>query len=279
MHQRDLQASSLGATSSLGNQSKWRSPLTRAFDFWRRDFDESLSKNDQWLQVCNSKNKDRSSVEQRDNVFEARSCLHSLAHMAMHVDVVDCQVFAGADRALGRLVTDSDRAAVQRRMREQWAPSARARDATFYALRFLCAVLIPEEELASKRPHPYRPPTFDYNARDDYLLNRPWVLFFAALIVWSYGYALDGPIRPSNYTLRTRELQTHDLQRYLIRMGGVASPDDLEKVKDRNSCLGLLLLLRECFRQPRWELLHEASERLSSCIDLLLPGHGSEARQ
>ena len=281
MNQRDLQVSSLNATSTLGNQNKWQIDITRALDFWRRDFDESLSKNDQWLQSCDPKNKDRGSITQRENVFEARTCLHSLAHMAMHVDIIDCQVFAGADRVLGRLVTDSDRAAVQRRMQKDWAPSARARDATFYALRFLCEVLIPEEELVFKRPQqPPQQPTFTYSARDDYLLNRPWVLFFAALTVWAYGYASDGPIRPSNYTLTSPQLQIFDMQRYLIRMGGVATPDDLASLKDKNSCLGLLLLLRERFQQPRWELLHEASETLSSCIDLLLPGqNSSDVRQ
>ncbi|KAI7583155.1 hypothetical protein KC316_g7444 [Hortaea werneckii] len=189
MNQRDLQVSSLGASSMLGNQIKWRSPLTRAFDFWRRDFDESLSKNELWLQVCNPKNVDRMSIDHRDNVFESRTCLHSLAHMAMHVDIIDCQVFAGSDRVLGRVVLETDRTAVQRRMREQWAPSARARDATFYALKFLREVLIPEDLLATQRAHPHQPLTFTYSARDDYLLNRPWVLFFALLIVWSYGYA------------------------------------------------------------------------------------------
>ena len=110
------------------------------------------------------------------------------------------------------------------------------------------------------------------------LTNAGTMFFFAAVIVWSYGYALDGPIRPSNYTLTTRELRIHDMQRYLIRMGGVASPDDLEKLKDRNSCLGMMLLLRERFQQPRWELMHEASETLNSCIDLLVPGYNSEVR-
>ncbi|EMC93320.1 hypothetical protein BAUCODRAFT_75584 [Baudoinia panamericana UAMH 10762] len=278
MNQRDLQVSSLGATNTLGNQIKWRSALTRAFDFWRRDFDESLSKNEHWLQVCNNtKANDRSSNDHRDNVFEARTCLHSLAHMAMHVDIVDCLVFAGSERVLGRIVTDADRAAVQQRMRTQWAPSARARDATFYALRFLCEVLVPEEELSPKRLHPHQPPTFTYSARDDYLLNRPWVMYFALLIIWSYGYALDGPIRPSNYTLTTRELQIFDMQRYLARVGGVGSPDDLEKLKDRNSCLGLLLLLRESFQQPRWELLQEAWGVLNSCVELLIPGHSELA--
>ncbi|KXT09812.1 hypothetical protein AC579_10511 [Pseudocercospora musae] len=274
MNQRDLQVSSLGASSTLGSATRWRSPLTRAFDFWRRDFDDSLSKNDVWLQVCNAQtNKSTCHADHRDNVFESRSCLHSLAHMAMHVDIVDCEVFAGSDRALGRVVTESDRAAVQRRMREQWAPSARARDATFYALRFLCEVLVPAEALEKNdNAQSSPPPTFRYSARDDYLLNRPYILYFACMIVWSYGYALDGPLGAFDCTLATRDQQIRDLQRYLIRVGGIASPDDLEGLKDRNSCVGLLILMRECFRQPRWELLHEASDMMDHCVKLLLPG-------
>ncbi|EME79600.1 uncharacterized protein MYCFIDRAFT_190439 [Pseudocercospora fijiensis CIRAD86] len=274
MNQRDLQVSSLGASSTLGSATRWRSPLTRAFDFWRRDFDDSLSRNDVWLQVYNAQtNKSTCHADHRDNVFESRTCLHSLAHMAMHVDIVDCEVFAGSDRALGRVVTESDRAAVQRRMREQWAPSARARDATFYALRFLCEVLVPQEALEKNDNAPSSPPpTFKYSARDDYLLNRPYVLYFACMIVWSYGYALDGPVGTANFTLTARDEQIRDLQRYLIRVGGIASPDDLEGLPDRSSCLGLLILMRECFRQPRWELLHEASDMMNRCVQLLLPG-------
>lgn len=270
MNQRDLQVSSLGAASTLGSQIRWRSPLTRAFDFWRRDFDESLSKSDHWLQVCNHKPNDREGAGHRDHVFESRTCLHSLAHMAMHVDITDCLVFAGSDHVLGRAVTDADRIVVQRRMRDQWAPSARARDATFYALRFLSEVLIPEEELSAKRNSDQQTPIFRYSARDDYLLNRPWVLYFALLIVWSYGYALDGALAQSTHSFSTRKSQVLDMQHYLIRMGGVASPDDLEKLNERNACLGLLLLLRESFSHPRWELLQDANAVLGSCVDLLL---------
>lgn len=290
MNQRDLQVSSLGAGSTLGNHFKWRAPLTRAFDHWRRDFDDSLSKNETWLQPFNPKATDRGSIDFRENVFESRTCLHSLAHMAMHVDMVDCTVFAGSDRVLGRVVTDQDRAAVQRRMRQQWAPSARARDAVFYALRFLCEVLVPQDELAATKRSspsssassaPVAAAAFSYSARDDYLLNRPWVLYFAVLIVWSYGYALDGPLRPASghsSLAFSREGQIADMQRYLLRLGGVASPDDLEKLADRNACLGLLLLLRTRFHEPRWQLLHEAGDMLGNCIDLLLSTGNGEVK-
>lgn len=266
MNQRDLQVSSLGAKDTLGNPARWRSPLTRAFDFWRKDFDDSLMKSAEWQES------NPTFSHERENVYESRTCLHSLAHMAMHVDIVDCEVFAGSDRALGRAVTDSDRAAVQRRLREDWAPSARARDAVFYALRFLCEVLVPEEALQGRRTNPNQPPVFTYSARDDYLLNRPWVLYFACMIVWSYGFALDGPMKTPQ-VLNTREAQINDMQHFLIRVGGVASPDDLEQLKDRNTCLGLLLLLRDCFAEPRWELLHEAREMLGLCIGQLMPGN------
>lgn len=273
MNQRDLQITSLGAGSTLGNPMRWRSHLTRAFDFWRRDFDESLSKNDQWSSVWNPETKSTCHADHHDNVFESRTCLHSLAHMAMHVDIVDCEVFAGADRALGRIVTEGDRIAVQRKMREQWAPSARARDATFYALRFLCDVLMQGSSVDEKRDPPSQTSTLDYSARDDYLLNRPWILYFAMMTVWAYGFALDGPITaPIDYNLSTHELQVQDAQRYLLRVGRITSPDDLQHINNRGACLGLLLLLQHIFSLPRWELAHEASSMLGLCIKLSLAG-------
>jgi hypothetical protein len=297
MNQRDLQITSLGVNPALGSSMKWRSPLTRAFDHWRRDFDDSLAKNDQYLRSSlsdsTSDTTPRSLSESRDSVFESRTCLHSLAHMAMHVDMIDCTVFAGSERALGRAVTEADRAAVQKRMRETWAPSARARDAVFYALRFLREVLMPDEDLHQapstnnhtqhNHHHHHQQPSFTYSARGDYLLNRPWILYFAALIVWAYGYALDGPIRLSSssnhrnptHALYTRESQILDMRAYLTRVGGVKSPDDLENLQRRNECLGLFMLLRTCFKEPRWELMHDASDIMDKCVWLLVPGHGN----
>jgi hypothetical protein len=117
---------------------------------------------------------------------------------------------------------------------------------------------------------------FLYCARDDYLLNRPWVLYFATLIVWSYGYALDGPIQPM-YKLNSHEEVVNDMQGFLRRVGGVRAPDDLARVQNRNACLGLLILMKDTFSQTRWELLHEASKMLGKCIEMLSisPAHAS----
>ena len=63
-----------------------------------------------------------------DAAVESRSVLHQLAHMAMHVDILDCQIYADAIRLLGRSTTPQDYNRAQRRTNETWAPTARARE-------------------------------------------------------------------------------------------------------------------------------------------------------
>lgn len=270
MNQRDLQVSSLGVTQALGGRDKWRGSLTRAFDFWKQDFDSSLAKpNGLTAHHAYAYSNGLSD----ENAFEAQTVLHHLAHMAMHVDIVDCQIYAGAPRLLGRSITPQDYNGAQRRMKEVWAPTARARDATFYALRFLSNVMVTGDHSLNSNIA-CAGPDISYSARDDYLLNRPWVLYFATLIVWSYGFALDGPIK-QQYQLNKYEDKVADMKGYLKRVGGVRAPDDLSKIPDRNACLGLLIIMRDMFKKTRWELLHEASNLLTKCIEMLLPGAGA----
>lgn len=265
MNQRDLQVSSLGrAASALGSRDKWRSSLLQAFDNWRRDFDEALAESGpatysnmyrprQWLDW--------------ENVADSRDVLHGLAHMASHVDIVDCQIYAGAGRLMGRFITPKDYSNAREKMTERWATKPSARDATFYALKFLSDSLLLRDSLndsaAEEEPRPYF-------ARDDYLLNRPWVLYFAALVVWCYGYALEGPIRFPPL-LATQAAQRQDMQLFLRRVGGVRSPNELATMTGRNRCLGLLMVLRDGFVNTRWELLGEAAALLESCIAKLKP--------
>jgi Fungal specific transcription factor domain len=260
MNQRDLQVSWLGVKTVLGGRDKWRGALTRAFDFWKADFDKSLA---QLSDDSDAGQYNYFNSLQDTNIFENRNVLHHLAHMAMHVDIVDCQIFAGAARLLGRTIGPQDYAGAQRRMKE-WAPTARARDATFYAVRFLSQVLLPGNHNISGGAC-----TELYAARDDFLLNRPWVLYFAALIIWSYGYALDGPVSALDPPLLTNAQKRNDMCVFLQRIGGVQSPEELSSLSGRNACVGLLLVLRDMFKQTRWELLHEAASLLTVCAETL----------
>ncbi|KAL3424707.1 C2H2 finger domain-containing protein [Phlyctema vagabunda] len=266
MNQRDLQVNSLGVSQALGGRDKWRGSLTRAFDLWKQDFDRSLKRNSDSASGPYSYLKER----ERNVVIESRTVLHHLAHMAMHVDIVDCQIFARAKRLLGRTIGSQDLNSAQRRMKDSWAPTAKARDATYYALRFLCTILLPEgSEPSETRHYELADPPFDYSARDDVLLNRPWVMYFAALIVWSYGYALEGPTTGPVPAVYDFDDQVRDMRAYLRKLGGVRSPEDLKQMRGFNGCTGLLMVLRTVFEKTRWELLHEAALLLTNCIQLL----------
>ncbi|KAI9893263.1 MAG: hypothetical protein M1814_000391 [Vezdaea aestivalis] len=256
MNQRDLQMSSIGAKSGFGGGLKWRAALTQAFDMWKRDFDSDIHNLGTGSHLHGGNLHD-------DNVFESRTVMHHLAHMAVHVNIVDCQIFAKAQRLLGRTISHQDYTAATRRMRENWAPSARARDATFYSLRFLTQVLTPSDSASP-----------DYLAREDFLLNRPWVLYYAALVTWCYGFALEGKLNPPQPALLSHEDRVVDMRAFLHHMGdhegGVQGPHDLQKVSGRNRCVGLLLVIRDMFNETRWELLHEAAKLLENCVEMLV---------
>lgn len=259
MNQKDVQVRYLAALKSLGGKDVWRGILTKAFDSWRDDFDRCIGKD---IGTPSSK------IDE-DIVFESRTVLHHLAHMAMHVDFVSCQIFAKAPKILGRKTLDVDYIIAQRRIREQWAPKPSARHATFHALKFLVEVLMPNSKNSKRSPADGGIiDILEYSAKDDFLLNRSWVLYFAALTVWSYGYALDGQVR-SILELSTFEQQILDMRRFLERVGGINTPADLEHMRNRNDCMGLLLVLQDLFGKCRWELAHEAANLLSNCIGML----------
>lgn len=287
MTQRDLQIASIGpsAANSIGGPDKWRGTLLRAFDNWKRDFDEALAETAASASLSpprlnnGPKNQIGSLLRPVDdeNIFESRTVLHHLAHIAAHVDIVDCQVFAGANRLLSRIVTPRDYSLICDKI-EKWAKRASARDAAFYALKFITTVLIPPGVNASSdsidsriygHASPILPQAYDsdrYIARDDFLLNRPWVLYVSALVVWCYGFALEGPIDPPprEEDFATYEQREKDMRSYLDRVAGVRAPDDLGGVTGKNRCLGLLLILKESFASTRWELTHEAAGLLGN---------------
>ena len=285
--QRDAQVRSLGQIGGKGDV--WRGTLTKAYDIWERDWSNeaptaSLSlpiSSNRHIRDSSSTSSYSSSSVDEETLFESRVVLHHLAHMGMHVDIVQCQIYAKAKRLLGRRITDSDYNSTVRRMREYWAPKPSARDAVFYSLKFLGQVLTPDITPGLQKQHPPATSAFSarnpaagsgeyYNPRDDYLLNRPWVLYFSALVIWSYGYALDGPLPPEKFPkLETKEEQIRDMRAFMQRIGAVESPEGLASMKERNGCAGMLVFLRGSFEKCRWELMHEAGILLGNCVEML----------
>ncbi|KAK3687524.1 fungal-specific transcription factor domain-containing protein [Podospora appendiculata] len=272
MNQRDLQVNSLGGgvSQALGGRDKWRGTLTRAFDSWKSDFDKTLGMGDLSTDPYNYESRSRNEA---NVVFESRIVLHHLAHMAMHVDIVDCQIFARAKRLLGRAIGAQDLSSAQRRMKDIWAPSAKARDATYYALKFLHSVML-SDGAGTPKSNGFSHVDDPYSARDDVLLNRPWVLYFATLVVWCYGFALEGP-SPSTALPTSPQDRVRKMREYLIKYGNVSSPEELKTMKGLNNNTPLLMVLKDTFEVTRWELLHEGATLLDNCINLNAGAHVS----
>ncbi|PNY28757.1 Zinc finger protein [Tolypocladium capitatum] len=270
MHQRDLQVNILGGgvMHALGGRDKWRATLTRAYDSWKADFDKALAQRE----PSSDPYRHDAAKHEVNIVFASRTVLHHLAHMAMHADIVDCQIFARARRLLGRSIGPQELRGAERRIREFWAHTARARDATYYALKFLRSVLLPGTDGASHAQwHGLDKP---YEARHDELMNRPWVLYFAALIVWCYGFALEGPCTETVRATAPHEAQ-HEMRNYLVRYGGIADPNELYSTRGVNNNTALLMVLKDSFEKTRWDLLHEAANLLRNCI--MLNAGGTDA--
>ena len=282
LHQRDVQISSLGVVQQLGGKDRWRATLTQSFEHWINDFDKSMDK----LRPQNFGGVYYATGDvEHENIFESRTVLHHLAHMSMHIDIVDLQIYAGARRLLGRSITRHDAENTRKRMK-LWAPTAQARDATFFALRFLSKVLLPEERADmqySADDDPDSPPTPNsrmssnastttgvpvYSARDDHLLNRPWVLYFACLVVWSYGFALDGPVKAPLRMPGNQQESFAAMRMFLKTTASLQSPEDLKGMPNRNACLGLVVTLKDMFESCQWELLVEASRLLKNTIKI-----------
>ena len=279
LHQRDLQVSSLGASSSLGMPGIWREALAKSFDFWKRDFDESMShmKNSTlpWQQITTSEDRDACS---------AADVLHHLSHITLHVDFIECQIFTGAHKLFGRSITRNDYERAKHKMLD-WCKTPGARSAALHALQILRPILM----------HTVSSSDF-YCARDDHLLNRGWAIYHSLLVLFAYGYALDGPMRPYPVQLPTPTSTSkaytspdfntwsgisetvfltflEDARVYLNSLSHVKSPDDFRLVQSgRNRLAGLLGLFANSFRDSRWELLQEGSARLERAVQLLRDG-------
>ncbi|KAG6011831.1 hypothetical protein E4U54_007885 [Claviceps lovelessii] len=263
LKQRDLHINILGGgviEASCG-RGKWREALTQAYDWWKSDFGRGTRDDE----LCNDSCAQGSVRVGAHIAFDSRIVLHHVAHMAMDTNFVDCQMFARAERLCGRIVRPWEFHKAQKRITEQWAPSAKARNATLSAFRLLSSVLLPDGSATTNGSAPW--PNGVYSTRHDILMNRPWVLYFAALIVWCYGYALEGPCgnREGTGSLDQNQQQ---MQVYLSTYASVNDADELQSVRGINKNTALLMVLHDSFDNARWDLLREGAHLMRNCIIL-----------
>ncbi|TLS25945.1 hypothetical protein PpBr36_07760 [Pyricularia pennisetigena] len=177
----------------------WRKTLLGAFDEWKRSFD--CAQNEAGGGKANDTN---------NGPIQSAAVLYRLAHISLHVDIVDCQVYAGAKQLLGRKVSTRDYVNVVARMKA-WAGLSATRHAVLHAFKLLYQVLVDQRQPLvagsdllsvssspayegsgainqSNRLPPIKIPTYSCRSEDD--PHRPWVMYYATLSIWAFVRAL-----------------------------------------------------------------------------------------
>ncbi|KAG5939926.1 hypothetical protein E4U53_007702 [Claviceps sorghi] len=263
LKQRDLQVNILDVRvieASCG-RDKWREALTRAYDWWKSDFDQGIRDSE----LCNdSFTQDNARIEAH-TAFDSRIVLYHMAQMAMDTDFIDCQMFARAKRLFGKTIRPRELRNAQRRVAEQWAPSMRARNATLSAFRLLNTVMLMDGSASTNASSSW--PKETYRIQNNVLMNRPWVLYFAALVVWCYGYAVEGPcgIMGGKCSLDENQRQ---MRVYLSTYASVKDANEFQFMRGINKNTALLIVLRDVFDNTKWDLLHEGAHLMRNCIIL-----------
>lgn len=229
MQERDLTASDVGGArmstdecpespSNLSEVDAWRDILDRAIETW------SLSLLSQEPSLC----------------LEAAKPLHRMAHITIHVNLIDFHTFARAPSLMGNRTSPNEYARAKKRI-EQW----RAKSISKRTLS-QCLLLIQETMFTRKQ----------YKASEDNIALRPWCLYHATSIVWAYGVLTSGSSQGP--FLSAEEYLMHMLNGLLVGDGQVT-------IANRTS--GLIDTVRKSLRNCRWELLQEAHITLGNLID------------
>jgi hypothetical protein len=111
-----------------------------------------------------------------------------------------------------------------------------------------------------------------YTCRNDASIYRPWVLYLAALTIWSYQYASSH--RSSHITSQgprdTDQVLSQSVACSYIRNCAKSGIDGFLGQMSVQGCGALCKLLAQDFAHAEWELLLEASKILGSCATMIL---------
>jgi hypothetical protein len=264
---------------SSEKRDAWKKTLLSAFDDWKRSFDAAQGA---------AGNPALADASGSNGPVHSAAVLYHLAHISLHVDIIDCQVYAGAKRLLGRKVSVRDYTNVVARMRG-WAALASTRHAVLHAFKLLHRVMVDPRRNAAVGDRERLdigpgvvslPPieTQTYSCRNEPDPHRPWVMYYAALSIWSFVRAIsrqDSLQEPTNHMsdpFRPGKSLPVNYRRVAAYLSSVANLTELTESVAMGLGDGLpdlLDALRAVLAEAHSELLKEAHERLRECKEML----------
>ncbi|KAJ6779302.1 hypothetical protein PWT90_02485 [Aphanocladium album] len=259
-------------TPSSEVQDNWRKMLLLAFDNWKGSFDVAMSGSMSESPASQHHGGQKRGIA--NGPIHSAQLLFHLAHMTPNVDIIDCQVYAGAKRILGRKVSARDYANAMKRM-VAWAKLCSTRHAIYHAFKLLHRVLV-EPNPGRRRPpsHALSEAGGGYSIRHEPDPHRPWIMYFAVLTIWSFVQAL-GRSTGKPLSLQSPNMASTTYGRmveYLSRVAALPELDERSAGLLHDGLPDLLDVMVGILEEADTELLVEARDRLRVCKEMILGG-------
>ncbi|KAG6006475.1 hypothetical protein E4U21_007019 [Claviceps maximensis] len=254
-------------TTESETRDKWCALVLDAFESWHSTFDMAMS---------DSMTDEVPGFRAVPNgpVSSAYLLFH-LAHLSLHVDIVDLQVYAGARRVLGRHIFSSDHCEAAGRL-ETWAKHPATRRPILHAFRLLYRVLVDPNPRKRHNPQEQDPP-IQYSILKEGDLQRPWIMYFSVLAIWAFvdihGRSIEQRSGAQVFQTAMTPQETRDgMTKYLTRVAALQTLDD-EAVENLHQGLpDLLDAVTDILAEAYTEMMIDARNMLIDCKAKLLVG-------
>ena len=203
---------------------RWTDSMTKAYNAWMRAYN---------LDLLNT------GILPLTHPY-VRGCLttYQTAHIALHVNFIDLQIFVGKKDISGREVSVSDYNMACAALRN-WARSKAAKLAVLHCLDLVDSIFGND---------------CLYDAANDGALHRPWCLYLATITLWAYGYVLDGRCTRFDNINQGHGKTRFEYLHYMVRMRATLDSEDDDGESARSKTSALIELVIESLKDCSWEL-------------------------
>ncbi|ORY89416.1 fungal-specific transcription factor domain-domain-containing protein [Leucosporidium creatinivorum] len=213
----------IGMSQPEGRANNWRDMISASYNSWKSRLDTCLV----------------TATFPTSQLLRASISLYAIAHITLSIDIHELQIYAGAESALGLVVSAAIYNATEARIK-LWSQTKDARAACWHAAFFL----------RSSLQH-YQQSTVDLAG----CLHHRWSVFIATLTLYCYGRSTSGEPGPRS------ENYQEGAMRYLDTMC-TNSPEGLLAVEGKNNTLDLCQTICEYVQASRWEIAQEGARIL-----------------
>ncbi|KAI6710151.1 hypothetical protein JHW43_007332 [Diplocarpon mali] len=232
-----------------GQEEPWQARIARSYDAWKTDFD-IYSK--QTLLYLSSHPSPKSDFQR---FCVTHLAIYDAAYIALHVEINDLQIYAGASHIVGRPVTSSDRARSRQRI-ETWAAprSLAAAQAGSHAARIL------RDGLRKLQ---------DWDSGDYF--HYPWCLYLATLTCWAFQTCSRGEEEraggPESADEEDRDWDARAEMSALVSAMTRAELEDLWRVAGRYRTVDLPRVMLKPLARIRWAVVQEGMIVLKGMVE------------